>query len=1042
MVKLNIMTTASNTYADKIYSENPIALWALDEELPESISYSPSITLKSAANSRIYGTRWVHEGEELRAYKYGSVDNLDYGYYMSMPFQRGTLGDTYKTSYASTSDTSSISTLWPSVSSDSVPLVYGSSNVIEVYPTTQPRSSGDAISYVPSLLLPGKGFLNSSSQYADMTLEFWCKFIANDDQTVSKRVVGPVGSEDGVYVSGKSLVLRIGKYLCSAFIGNTNRPILVDVTVSPTSASIMIDGKTAATMSIDISNVNFPGKYINGKESDWLAFYTQTAKSMNLDCVAIYNYCVPEIVAKKRFLYGQAVKTPQSLLAKHGGQSFIVDGAFSNFAKTIKFPQTYDWDLSNSSNLVIQDDKLQLPDYSLPNFHSINNHGIDDPTSWKDNYLSNNRLYFTNSNADIVRQYIEFNQQGKLISKDAGWLIFSFSASSPKSNNAYTEQTLFKLYDKVSQDSLVGIVQLANDESAINFKMYFVKAVGSNYSYSSESTDTDGYISSTLTLSSDLLQVVSTGIDIPYMISQEPESFLSGSPENWVLDIGDSTGQKNFLGELVRVMFVDNSHTNAISQYNHFTDGVYSNGMFQEPGVMQDKMYKYALVFNNIGTYTYPDIAARGFFIHSIPIQMLCKTVDGYRRLDFIQFDDFTTSEDPDYYSYSSPAIKKGVFTRCAVETTATTQMGPYLSEFGQFHKIQEPTLTYDEDGFADQYVTIFTNIVSPGLATETPYLEKIQLSSRISDPSVPIGSKNAVDAYPFGDAVFYTGIQSTPYNYLTGTSGIMLPFSNRVVSGSFDSNWNKGIRIPINKNNSDDFWVQSIQFYYSAPKNAYNSSNEIITDYPLFEIFSQTVYKANENASSVNFGRIRISNEGGILKAYAIQPSGTPSQIDITSLLTITVNGHVISGDVEIEELEWSVIGIEFSSATLNMSGSGSNYGIKILGPGVFDNILFLRIPYANLFERIIQVAWNVSNNGTTKWSNIKSNSATWQDVFLDSAPAESTITAEYLYGLYQGTNRIVIPSISGSPDMTISDESSSVYKNVIWLSQNTKPV
>ena len=77
-----------------------------------------------------------------------------------------------------------------------IPLVYGATN------STIVQQSGGI---VPSLIIPGLGFLNKSGQYKDYTFEFWARI--NSDTTEEKRIFGNVRGSDGLYVKGSSCLL-------------------------------------------------------------------------------------------------------------------------------------------------------------------------------------------------------------------------------------------------------------------------------------------------------------------------------------------------------------------------------------------------------------------------------------------------------------------------------------------------------------------------------------------------------------------------------------------------------------------------------------------------------------------------------------------------------------------------------------------------------------------------------------------------------------------------------------------------------------------
>lgn len=1058
MVKLITMTISSNTYADKIYSENPIALWALDEELPEDLSGSFTLPYQSP----IANVHYLYTGAEARAYRYGSANDSDYGYYAYLPFSITDSSSDFWTAHSTellAHEDLELSTLYTRVSSDSVPLVYGSQNVAEMYPANIPTQP-----YMPSILLPGKGFLNESGKFSDMTLEFWIKVINYYGYYDATRIIGPVASDDGLYLYNRSLVLKIGNNSCSAFLGGFQKPMLVDISISANSASIIVNGEVLASMVIDMSKIDLPTAFNNGLEQDWLAFSANMSHSINLDCVAIYNYSVPDIVAKKRFTYGQAVEYPQSVLAKHGGQTYAIDGAFANFAKTVKFPQTNTWQSGTFSNLTVSDDKLKLPEYSLPEFYAIDHDGNDISKTWTGSDivpLAYNTYHgfdffpgieFMSDPDKYAKQYISFNGLPVKSSKLHSFML-QLNMDGVMDKEITSDKILFKLLDKTSQDYFIGKLHIQTetvDETypGYYFKTYFVKSDTSPYSYSAEALDSShGYVYSEFTptrglygsnMGSDSSQFL--GIDLSYIKENNPVSFLNGNSDNWILYVGgDNTDASSFTGYVSKVLFVDADIAEALpaaTSQPRFVDGRYIGDC--------SEMVTYSLVFNHVGSYYYPDISLCGYWLQNIPFSRLSSTVDEVKSLDFIQVNTFV-----DENTYSNSSYK----TYASIADVAENDLSQI---FVTYSGISDGTILasskdQSDAEFINQYVNIIVSLQSKGILSENPSVKKIQVSSRINDMAHPIGSKFGIAAYPFGPLgkknYYSVSMGSSPYNYLTDISGISLlgqqPYTN------FDGACDTGIRIPINANNSNDFYIQSLQMYYKPLDSTFErfatlgfgyDSNYNAYWYPLFDIYSQTSYIPSGYSTTIPMNHLRIKAlrvSNRMVRLVCVNISDG-IETDITEHITFTINGHVTTGNINIETLEWSIIGILFPTP-LNMSGQG--YSLDIIGPGVFNNILYLKIPKDDLFSRIVGKTWEQVLESHT-WQDILDISVNWQDTYLDEVPAVYTVTPEYLYDLYQGTNRIVVASNPEKSDMSVKYISSSLYKNVLWLSENIKPV
>ena len=78
-----------------------------------------------------------------------------------------------------------------------------------------PNTAGE-----PSLIIPGKGFLNEAGQYKEYTVEFWTRI--NSNATTPKRIFGPIASSDGLYVESGFLTFVIGNNFGSHFVNFAN----------------------------------------------------------------------------------------------------------------------------------------------------------------------------------------------------------------------------------------------------------------------------------------------------------------------------------------------------------------------------------------------------------------------------------------------------------------------------------------------------------------------------------------------------------------------------------------------------------------------------------------------------------------------------------------------------------------------------------------------------------------------------------------------------------------------------------------------------
>lgn len=236
-----------------------------------------------------------------------------------------------------------------------MPLVYGSSNITKLIP------NGD----LPSLILPGNGFLNNVGKYKEQTLEFWLR--AKSDSSTQKRIMGPIASDDGLYVNGPFVVLKIGNNFGSHYVGQWERPMLIQIRVSNNSANLVINGEQVILLNYLTDELSFPNEFENGKSQDWIGFYAyDDITPIEIDCVSLYSYQVPLIIAKRRFVYGQGVEYPENINNAYSGTSVYVDYSFADYTNNYTYPDIGRWVQGFSDNIDPQQRFLSVPQYTTP----------------------------------------------------------------------------------------------------------------------------------------------------------------------------------------------------------------------------------------------------------------------------------------------------------------------------------------------------------------------------------------------------------------------------------------------------------------------------------------------------------------------------------------------------------------------------------------------------------------------------------------------------------------------------------------------------
>jgi hypothetical protein len=243
-----------------------------------------------------------------------------------------------------------------------LPMVFGASNSTVI----KPNPSG-----LPSLVLPGYGFMNQEGQYSDLTLEFWLK--VQSSTVEPRKIVGPIASEDGLYVNDAFFFLKVGERFESYFVSEWDRPMLLQIRLGRNAASLLLNGEEVISFSLNTPDLDFPAKIVTvdgvEKDQDWIAFYAyEDVPQLEVDCVGIYPYTVPKIVAKRRWVYGQGVAVSENIKGSDIRSTINFDYPVAGYAKNYSYPDLGRWRQGVADNFVVGNRYMSLPQYELPEF--------------------------------------------------------------------------------------------------------------------------------------------------------------------------------------------------------------------------------------------------------------------------------------------------------------------------------------------------------------------------------------------------------------------------------------------------------------------------------------------------------------------------------------------------------------------------------------------------------------------------------------------------------------------------------------------------
>jgi hypothetical protein len=491
-----------------------------------------------------------------------------------------------------------------------IPLVFGSNNSLLVSKSTNGN---------PSIIVPGNGFLNESGKYGSYTLEAWVRL--NNQALDPVRIIGPIGSTDGIYLEEGFISLYVGPYAKSYFVGKFNRPMLLHMTYSDSRVALMINGEQVISMEIDVSTFTLPEKYLSGYSQDWIGvFGSDYVKPFEIDCLAIFPYLLPAEVAKKHFIYGQAVQEPDFSNDKFVKRSVQFDFPYAEYAHSVIYPDTNGWRSGFSINLDSNSTVLKASKHPLPAIV------LNSPVSDAEWFLANKA---ENEISPEIFPYVKIGAQS--LSPFGGTIFFKNLNITNDKIVAVAASFKMPTYDAGDQ-TLIAFLNNATGERVS------ARIIGTNVEYNYY----DPYTFPTTLYVEPFAygELFTAGFHIPGMSASATAvigNFFSSQERLSVYIGGDNMG--TFAGSIYNIHFA--------SKYFFDKDlsGIFSNGIIQQEPV-------YSMLMNYIGNYSLLpvfknnsmgfDIGAAGYWEDLLPLSVFGKTVTASAgtayQLDTIQF--------------------------------------------------------------------------------------------------------------------------------------------------------------------------------------------------------------------------------------------------------------------------------------------------------------------------------------------------------------------------------------------------------------------
>lgn len=920
-----------------------------------------------------------------------------------------------------------------------VPLVFGSSNSTVIYPNQNE---------LPSLIIPGEGFLNKSGQYKPLTFEFWTNIQSN--AISSKRIFGPLLSDDGIYVEKHLIKIKVGNNIGSHSVKEWGRPMLIGFRLSYNSASLIINGEEVITLSISPESVDYPEQFDGDIAQDWVGFYAyEDVPIIQIEAVAVYPYIVPAIVQKRRFIYGQGVEFPSSSRGLDNSTTVAIDYSVSNYAKNVVYPQTSPWSSGYSENLDVDDTKISLPNYAPPSVY-VENSDLD---KWlKDNYSVHNELdpsisLKPNSEWGDVGAYLYLaNTSFIKESTEAFYGLFEAPA------DTQSKQNLIK-FENPSEGSYLNIY--LQDEKIV----YSIEYLNS----SSNLVEEIFYQSENL-VSGERFCV---GINIPDSSDLGPRvsSFLSNIKSCKLYIGGEQSFANTFTGKIIKVVFSGDQNLQK-TQGIFATTGVALDYHTEASGGLSENSNKES----HIGTYTVVplvqlgnfglDVAVDSYWEDYIPLSYFGKYVKDYQNndfftLSFIQFNvDYVKLNrfSGDNYDSSSMPIRTYVsFQYLASGTDATnftkTQplpktgvIAPGSDWLGTRYEILNDSIIKIPAGedFTTLALVFSVEFLSMGVSSDNLSIDSLSFASQaLGQTPNTISTRFGPEIIPFKKSGLYFEYRSvqpfsihkkeSPYLYLTKNSGIR-------TRGDYSITDRNGLSIPINKNQTDFFKVNLFQMFLR-----YEESSFPIAPVQIFEL--QTA------DSLIRFFLVADSNTQQRGQIYAIDDTtGT-----LKSGIVYYIDGKVVKRPI-LNLNSWAVLGMSFDQPQDFSSYAGA---LRFTSPILFNNISYYQTTQLDEIQRFSYRKWSAVRSGIDNpldwgyWAGkdqtpegqvyTVSDGFSWQEVLFLTQADPTVPDASEVYNQYMGTNSTVFDTESS---LRLFGYKSSVLKDITWSSSISTPV
>ena len=874
----------------------------------------------------------------------------------------------------------------------------------------------------PSLIFPGKGFLNQFGYNKTLTTEFWLRI--SPEETSQTRIFGPLTSNDGIYIDKDFIKINVGKYTKSYFIGKWYRPMLVHFCQSPNEIFLMINGEKVISIPINSLSIStFPPP-----NEDVLGFYTDDKIYLHeIDSFSIFPYVVAEQVAKKRYVFGQGVQEQENIISSLNGTLSYVDFPFSGYSSTIRYPDRTKWEDGYYNNIVADSRGISLPEYDLPQV------------------LFNNTSALSGSQKSSISS--GFYEENYAIQDEDYPFILMDPNDSYIDSGSYGTIYFSKLNQTSYQTrSIHSILKSSNDISTRQSLLYISSTNNTNSFEVVINSGSIQYLYNNTVLNSAIISASSffaVGIDFDKIEQTYASTLGSFFSRTDTLSLNFAGNQEDvFLGKIFSLTLNNDFFTHKDGSQIFNSSGIAIKNF--DPS-LYDYVGAYTLLPKATNTEMKLDAGVSGYWENSIPLSYFGKYItqaNGELKydLDIVQFNIDTPSSIFSKYNEESSDYQESLSTKVYLTLQNSLEIGQTvytqftntdligmdrIVDLGELiiysddtkYKINDGTIIYppkDVSGFTNYYITLHIEISSKGISTEKVNVKNMGLASLSFDEGqfYSINTPAAGKFYPIvknEDQYVYKrnvplviDTESSPYLYLSGDSGLeVLP--------EIDENLVKGIAIPINQSLKTAQEVVGLQMFLM-----YNESNSFIERKKIGSIFS----------SNSSYDIVLIPEEDGKRAFFKI--FDTTSGTEFTNARSF-LNGKLVN-EIVIKPLEWNHIAISLQENSIPLNGIIGE--IEVYSGVKIDNVASFMELNPIKQDLVIFDEWNLVDDYT--WGT-KAASATWTTVLAEK-PLEVTILsldAKEIFNTYAGLSSGVV---NDSSIINVTQDSVVIINDISW--------